>query len=195
MDTVCVTGGIGSGKSVVCRICALRGVPVYDCDVRAKALMNCDDSLKASLAALAGEDIYTSEGVLDRQLLSERIFSSATLLKAVEAKVHEAVRRELAEWLEAASGRSAVAVVETAIPRKSAIDRMADSIWLVEAPVETRIARVQARSALTRKQILDRMEAQQHEFDALPAGKTCRIDNGGTPLLPQVDALLSLYNI
>ena len=139
-----VTGGIGSGKSMVCRVCALRGIPVYDCDFRAKVLMHADPAIRAFLLAEVGEGAYRPDGSLNRALLSEHIFSNCE------------VRRRV-----------------------------------VEAPDEVRVRRVMVRSALSRDEVTARMRAQQTEFLCLPSSRTRAILNDGvTPLLPQIDTLL-----
>lgn len=191
MKKICVTGGIGSGKSVVCRICALRGVPVYDCDSRAKQLMTSDARLRTHLIKVAGDNVFTQDGKLNTQHLSTIIFTNAKVRKKVESEVHDAVHRDISLWLSKHESAAKTVIIETAIPRKSNIAGMVDSIWYVQAPDETRIARVQARSALSREHILKRMEAQTEEFASLDSDKTVIIDNSGEkPLLPVIDKLL-----
>lgn len=191
MTKICVTGGIGCGKSVVCRICITRGIPVYDCDSRAKDLMQRDPELRALLIDEIGAGVFNNEGKLNRKLVSDRIFSDDEKRRVIEREVHAAVRRDITSWLDEVETGSEVALIETAIPGKSLIDKMADRIWLVEAPFETRIKRVMARSAMSREQVLSRMAAQCVEFEGLPKDKTFIVDNSGlTPLLLQIDNLL-----
>lgn len=186
-----VTGGIGSGKSVVCRVCALRGIPVYDCDFRAKFLMRADPAIRAFLIAEAGEGAYFPDGSLNRALLSEHIFSNREARRRVEKKVHAAVREDLSVWLASLPVGTSVALVESAILHTSGLDCMTSEIWLVEAPDEVRVSRVMARSALSRLEVKARMQAQKTEFLCLPPSKTRSIlNNGVTPLLPQIDTLL-----
>lgn len=197
---ICVTGGIGSGKSVICRICALKGLPIYDCDSQAKSLMQSDPQLRAFLIDLIGTDAFEQDGKLNRKLLANKIFSNDKLRTEVEREVHAAVRRDITEWLDRleelntlnpASPVKAV-IIETAIPQKSFIDKMADLIWVVDADTETRIERVKTRSELTREQILSRMASQNREFRNLPADKTSYIYNSDNDaLLPQLHRLLA----
>ena len=197
---ICVTGGIGSGKSVVCRICALKGVPVYDCDSRAKDLMQTDPELRAFLIGLVGPEVFDCDGLLNRRLLSDAIFGNERLRIEVEREVHAAVRRDINAWLDLLEQGCAdglppkAAVIETAIPRKAFIDKMVDTIWVVCAPRQTRVERVMARSALSREQVYSRMATQDTEFLRLPTDKTIYISNTGSdPLLPQVHSLLKPY--
>lgn len=186
-----VTGGIGSGKSILCRICALRGIPVYDCDSRAKAIMKADTDIRGFLLSEMGEEVYRPDGELDRKLLGARIFNDPQTRGRLEARVHRAVRHDLDAWLSSLDGRHGMALVESAILHTSALDATVDGIWLVQAPMATRMHRVMARSALSRPEVEARMKAQQAEFDSLPQGKVDVIVNDGlTPLLPAIDALL-----
>ena len=99
MKTVAVTGGIGSGKSTVCRLLSSRGIPVYDCDSSAKGLYDREPSLAVSLEKLFGCSLRNADGSLDRGLLASLIFTSPERLAALESIVHPAVlkaKREVA---------------------------------------------------------------------------------------------------
>lgn len=185
-----VTGGIGSGKSVVCRVCALKGIPVYDCDSRAKALMRTSDAVRTSLLDLIGEEVFLPDGSLDTVRLSSRLFSDRSLRLAVEGVVHEAVRQDISSWIETLD--SSVAMIESAVLHTSRLDQSVDTVWLVQAPESLRVDRVMRRSPLTEAQVRARMECQQQEFDSLPGGKTRMVVNDGlSPLLPQINMLLA----
>ena len=177
MRLIGVTGGIGSGKSVVCRICALRGLPVYDCDSRARQLMDESDAIKAELCRVSGTDVLTCEGGVDRSLLAGLIFSSEHMRMSVNAIVHEAVRHDLASWV--SGGRVNTALLESAVLHTSGLDMLVDEIWLVTAPRELRVGRVMRRSGLSRGQVEARISAQEHEFSGLPRRKVRRIVNDG----------------
>lgn len=189
-----VTGGIGSGKSVVCRVCALRGIPVYDCDSRAKELMVSSCRVRNLLSDLIGEDVFLSDGSLDTVCLARHLFSDVEIRRAVEAVVHETVRMDIRHWL--STMRTPVAVIESAVLHTSSLDKMVDRIWLVDAPERLRVDRVAQRSGLTEAQIRARMECQQSEFEGLPSGRTSVIKNDGViPIIPQIDRLLSGINV
>lgn len=160
MKLIALTGGIGAGKSVVARVLSAMGYPVYDCDSRAKSIMDCDTKIHAQLGAQI-DTAVVSGGMIDRKLLSEIVFSDSRKLECLNGIVHGAVVEDLKEW----SRRqvSPVAFVETAILYQCEIWKMVDAVWEVSAPVETRIRRVMARSGLSRRQILERMSAQIDE--------------------------------
>lgn len=185
-----VTGGIGSGKSVVCRVCALKGIPVYDCDSKAKALMRTSDAVRTSLLDLVGEEVFLPDGSLDTVRLGSRLFSDSSLRLAVEGVVHEAVRQNISSWIETLD--SPVAMIESAVLHTSRLDQLVDTVWLVQAPESLRVDRVMRRSPLTEAQVRARMECQQQEFDSLPGSKTRMVVNDGlSPLLPQINRLLA----
>lgn len=175
MKLIGVTGGIGSGKSMVCRICALRGFPVYDCDSRAQAIMQTSSTIQAALREAVSPDVIHSDGTVNRPLLASAIFSSRSVRDRVNAVVHAAVREDILAC--AATVDADVFIVESAILHTSGLDEIVDEIWLVEAPEDLRVHRVMARSGLTAEQIKARIEAQDKEYAALPAGKTIHIVN------------------
>lgn len=185
-----VTGGIGSGKSVVCRVCALRGIPVYDCDSRAKALMDASAPLKEFLRTEIDADTVGADGAICRPALARRIFASPELKGRIEARVHAMVRDDIRSWL--ASLSAPVALVESAILHTSGLDAMCDAIWLVTAPEEVRVARAAARSGIPETDVRARVRAQSREFEALPPSKLHIIENNpDTPLLPRIIELLN----
>ena len=113
MIKVGITGGIGSGKSTVCRLFAACGAPVYDSDTQAKRLMEEDGPLRRRLAARFGEEIYAG-GRLNRKLLAGRVFSDPAELSALNALVHPAVMEDFERWCGRQSGADYV-VLESAI--------------------------------------------------------------------------------
>lgn len=160
MTIVAVTGGIGSGKSVVCRLFGMLGAKVYDCDSGAKRLMNGDKELAAKIVELFGAESYTN-GTLNRGYLAKIIFADAERRLALDRFVHPAVARDLKLWCErcAASGER-YAVVESAILFESGLDRMVDKVVVTDAPREMCIARAMARDGATRSAIEARIKGQ-----------------------------------
>ena len=158
MYKVGLTGGIGSGKSKVCELLAERGIAVYDSDSRAKALMREDEALRRSLVAAFGEDVYTSEGVLNRVYLAERVFSDTEALACLNSIVHPAVMDDFERWAEVQEG--AYVVVESAILFESGFDSRVDATIAVMAPETLRLERAMKRDGASESQIRERMRAQ-----------------------------------
>ena len=188
---IVIAGGIGAGKSVVSRILSAMGGAVYDCDSRAKQLMDNSDAIKNAIATRISPAAIRPDQTIDRQRLAEIVFSDSAMLKTLNGIVHSAVKDDI---LSLASGMSADSTlfVETAIPHESGIDILADEIWLVTAPEKVRVERVMARSGMTSDQVLARIRSQQNEEAALRANpKTVEIVNDGEEaMLPQIVKLL-----
>jgi len=191
MRVIAVTGGIGCGKTVVSRIAAAMGFDVYDCDSRAKALMDNDEGIKLALCRRIHPEAV-KDGIIDRGLIAKIVFADDEMLAAINDIVHGAVRADLAMWLSGCKDAgNAVAMVETAILYESGIDAMVDEVWSVEAPEELRVARVMARNGIGRDEAAARVEAQKRSH-ATHRHECVRhiVNDGLKPVLPQVEALL-----
>ena len=157
MYKVGITGGIGSGKSVVTTMLQQRGVAVYFSDTRAKEIMSSDEGVRLSLVERFGEQTFV-DGVLNRAYLAERVFASKEELKALNAIVHPAVMADFERWAEAQSGD--YVVLESAILFESGFDAVVDVAVAVMAPEKLRIERVTKRDGVTREQVEERMHNQ-----------------------------------
>ena len=160
MKLVAITGGIGSGKSVVSHLLTLLGYSVYDCDSRAKLLMNRSEDVKRELREAFGDDVITPQETVNRDVLSKIIFGNAEALKTVNSIVHPRVVAEIMSL--AGKCNDEYFFFETALPQESGLDKLADAVWLVTAPVEKRIERVIKRSGLTREQVMARIASQDY---------------------------------
>ena len=161
---IAITGGIGSGKSVVSQLLRTMGFTVYDCDERAKWVMTYDERLRSELCQLFGADTYlpTADGswMLNRSYLASRIFASADALAQMNACVHPAVWRDLKTQFEAE--RCDRYFFESAILYESGFDQLShpDEVWMVSAPIELRIRRAMQRDNTPREQVLSRIDSQ-----------------------------------
>lgn len=187
-ETIAICGGIGSGKSIVSRILTVLGFDVYDCDSEAKRLMDADEAMKDAIARDIAEECIV-DGTIDRHRLAGIVFSDSVKLEALNAIVHAAVRRHLAAWIEARTGRPKF--IETAILYQSGLDRMVDEVWEVTAPADVRIARVMARNSMSAAEVKARIDAQDAfvPVDIHPSVHVISNDNI-TPVLPQIEMLL-----
>ena len=191
MELIAITGGIGSGKSVVAHIVKVMGFEVYDCDSRARALMTDNDDVKSQLIQAFGKETYLADGSLNRKHLSKVAFGNEQALACLNAIVHPATARDLQHWasLQALQGAKA-AFVETALLRTAGLDRLMDEVWHVTAPASVRIPRVMARSGLTAQQVQDRIASQTAE-EAVAPGEHVIVNDGVSAILPQVIHLLN----
>lgn len=168
MYKVGITGGIGSGKSMVCSMLEERGVAVYNADTRAKGLMNESEALREALVARFGSEVYGAEG-LNRRYLAERVFTNAEELKALNAIVHPAVMDDFDCWAEEQAGD--YVVLESAILFEAALEHRVDVVVSVLAPESLRLERAMQRDDATREQIAERMRNQTSDDERVERSK------------------------
>ncbi|MBR4064287.1 MAG: dephospho-CoA kinase [Tidjanibacter sp.] len=160
-----ITGGIGSGKSVVCCLLAMLDVPIYDSDSRAKWLMNNSLLLRERLQERFGNDIF-GEGGLQRKVLAERVFSDREALAALDAIVHPAVAEDFLSWAAEREAEGAEIVgLESAILFSSGFDKFVDRCVAVVAPDELRVARAAQRDRASEEQVRARIASQMPQSE------------------------------
>lgn len=195
-EIIGITGGIGSGKSVVSRILRLNGFPVYDCDHEAKRLMVKDAEVRMNLIDLFGDSIYFDSQTLNRKKLSALIFSDQEMLRQVNKIVHKAVKDDFVRFCDACSTQRKI-FCESAILYTSRLFTLCNRIWLIVAPEEIRMERVGIRSGMCREEVEKRMRAQQREFDNLPKDSVFHLSNSGEPILfkikEQIENTINFY--
>lgn len=185
---IAITGGIGSGKSIISDILRAIGHKVYDCDTRAKALMDTDESIKNDLIDLISIDAVRNDRTIDRKLLSEIVFNDPDALSRLNSIVHKAVRADLRRWRDTSSDKTVW--VETAILYASRLDREVDEVWEVTAPTELRVQRVMKRNSMSREQVLARISSQSTTAAQLHPLTKDIVNDGVEPVLPQILSLL-----
>lgn len=155
-----VTGGIGSGKSSVCKVFNVLGIPVFYSDPEAKAIMNNDLSVRSKINAIAGKDLYLS-GNLDREELSTMIFNDEELLGRVNALIHPLVFQNFILWADMQT--APYVIMEAAILFESGASELVDKVLTVVAPLDQRIDRLVKGNQLTREQVMDRIRNQMDD--------------------------------
>lgn len=152
-----VTGGIGSGKTTVCRIFRVLGVPVFVADTEARDIMENEPEIRSAINLITGKDLYVT-GTLDRKELARIIFNRPELLRRVNGAVHPAVLKRFEEWADAAA--VPYVIMESAILFEAGADSLVDRVVTISAPVEERISRVMGRNDLTREEVIRRINNQ-----------------------------------
>ena len=180
-----ITGGIGSGKSIVSHMLRIMHYPVYDTDSQAKKLMD-TPTLREALVAQWGEEIILPDGEINRPRLSQIVFNNPQELSRLNNIVHPAVRNHYAQWVQ--EQQSPIVFVESAILHQAHMDTTLHHIWVVEADCETRIQRVMQRNNLRREEIEARI-ASQHTTPIDSRTHTI-INNDREAVLPQILTLL-----
>lgn len=180
-----ITGGIGSGKSLVCRIFEVLGIPVYYADDRAKWLMNNDPALKTSIRGLFGDQAYGANDELDRKYIASVAFTDPDILARLNALVHPAVLQDGIAWQQAQTGVP-YTIKEAALLFESGSYRYLDRIVLVFAPQELRLRRVMERDGVDRESVLSRMQRQMPEEEKLKLAHYVIYNDGSRSLIRQV---------
>lgn len=138
-----ITGGIGSGKSTVCRIFHLLGIPVYSADDRAKWLMEYDSVLKSKIEEEFGQEAYTQEGTLNRKYLADQVFSDPEKVKKINSLVHPAVGLDFDNWVK--EQNTPYVLKEAALLFETGSASQLDKLINVSSPLKVRVARVLMR--------------------------------------------------
>ena len=191
MLKVGLTGGMGSGKSVVANIFRVLEIPVLDADRLAKKIMNSDVALKNKIKAVFGEATYTAEG-LNRKFLADIVFRDPLRLEALNALVHPATLEAAQKWF--SQQRAPYAVKEAALIFESGSGAGLDYIIGVSAPETLRINRVMKRDQLNREEILHRMDQQLAEDIKMKLCDFVLVNDEKTLLIPQVLRLHEIFN-
>lgn len=216
---IAITGGIGSGKSVVCRILEAMGYAVYDCDSRAKKLMDESEEILAAIRReIASEAVVTDSNgrrVIDRKKLSDVVFNDRNKLGRLNAIVHGEVRYDITKWCMSNIARRIrratedsdkytlreVMFVESAIVLESGLQNMVDAIWNVTAPESIRLARAMRRDNASEEQIKARMRHQKSLTETVvdDSGRVVRVseivNDDQSSLLGQIEGLLDAVNL
>lgn len=182
-----ITGGIGSGKTTVCRLFETLGVPVYYADYWAKWLLNHDPELKRGVLELFGPQAYTEQGEYDRAFVAGVVFANREKLEALNALAHPAVERHSRAWHEeqAALGKP-YTLKEAALLVESGSHRFLDRLIVVTSPEPLRIRRVMQRDGLTEAQVRARMNSQLPESEKVKLADFVVTNDGVRMLIPQV---------
>lgn len=188
MKIVGLTGGIGSGKSVVADLLKVYGIPVYDSDSRSKMLCQTDAALILNLKKLFGNEVYHPDGSLNRPYMAKAIFNDKKLLQASNSIIHPAVSKDFTIWAECQN--APFIVQETAILFEAGLEKRYDAIVCVTAPEELRLQRTCSRTGLNKEEVLARMHNQLSDEERIRRSDILLINDEITPLIPQIEDLI-----
>lgn len=180
-----ITGGIGSGKSLVCHIFNLLGVPVYDADSRAKSLMTTDGILVSQIKKEFGTLSFRADGSVNREYLAEHVFSDPEKLKKLNRLVHPRVAEDYAQWVK--EQHHVYVLKEAALLFEAKSNAALDKVIVVSAPEALRIKRVLLRDKhRTEEQVKDIIRNQLTEEEKLKQADYIIINDETRALIPQV---------
>ena len=185
---IAITGGIGSGKSYVCRILEKHGIRIYDCDAGAKRLMRLDADLQAGLKKLVGKEVYSADGILQKPVLAQFILTGEANKQAVNDVVHPAVARDFeqsdCEWMESAI------LFDSGFNRRTHFDK----VVCVSAPVAVRLQRIMQRDHISQEKAQQWIDAVLPQEELIARSDYEIVNDGVSDVEAQVVHLLNLLN-
>lgn len=187
-----ITGGIGSGKSVVSRLLEAMGVPVYISDVESKRLTQENESIRRELTALVGEDVY-KDGMLNKPLLAAYIFGNPLHKEKVDKIIHPHVKDDFRKWSERHKDSTVIAI-ESAILVEAGFAGEVDHVVMVYAPLELRVERAVRRDAVSRELIEKRIRSQMDDEQKKQFADFVICNDNHTSLIPQLMQLIAGLN-
>lgn len=182
MVKVAVTGGIGSGKSYVCRLIERRSIHVYDCDSAAKRIMASSDEIKAALCRVVGDDVL-SEGRIDKAVLASYLLKSEKNAQQINRIVHPAVAEDFIS--------SGYSWMECAILFSSGFDKLVDKVVCVTAPLEVRVDRIVRRDNISRDNALEWIGRQMPQEKVKTLSDYEIVNDGVLDVDIQIDKILA----
>ncbi len=190
-----ITGGIGSGKSIICKIFQSLGIPIYDADLNAKSLMTEDASLIASIKKHFGDEAYLSDNQLNRKYIAGKVFGNKQQLDLLNSLVHPAVGTHYKNWVKSHAGKPYV-IKEAALLFESGSYKMLDKIITVEAPVDIRINRVLFRDAhRSAKDVQAIIDNQLTDIERNKKADFVITNDDKTTIIPQVIKLHKKFTV
>ena len=186
-----ITGGIGSGKSVVCQLFACLGIPIYNADSRAKWLTNHDPVIRENVIALLGNQAYDAAGRYNTSYVSSVVFKDESLLKQLNAIIHPVVMQDTLAWVQN-NKESPYLIKEAAIMNKAGDKNSLDVVVVVEAPLDLRIKRILQRDKRSEAEIRTIVQRQATDEERRNVADFIIYNDEASALIPQV---LKLHNI
>lgn len=178
-----ITGGIGSGKSVVASVLQTMGIPVFDCDAESKRLCAVHPGIRQQLIELVGPEVYQGND-LNKPLLASYLFSSSSHVLQVNGIIHPVLKDYFKRWV--SEQHTEMVAIESAILFEAGYDDVVDSVIMVSAPLEVRIARAMQRDGATREAIEERIRQQMDDEEKRSCSQFVVVNDGNSPVIPQV---------
>lgn len=184
MIKIGITGGIGSGKSTVCKVFKVLGIPVFEADQVARQLMNSDAKVRIQLISLFGSTVYLADQTIDRTLLSAIVFNNPSLLAALNSIVHPAVRNAFDDWCK--DQQSPYVLHEAAILFESGFYKLMDKTIAVAAVESERVQRVMKRDNTSEQQVRQRISNQWTDEQRVKLADFVISNNDNELIIPQI---------
>ncbi len=190
-----ITGGIGAGKSIICKVFQSLGIPIYDADSNAKLLMTEDKDLVEAIKKNFGDEAYLSDKQLNRKFIAGKVFGNNKQLTLLNSLVHPAVGLHYKKWVESHTGKPYV-IKEAALLFESDSYKMLDKIITVEAPTNIRMNRVLFRDAhRTAKDVQAIIDNQLTDIERNKKADFVITNDDKTTVIPQVIKLHKKFTV
>jgi len=184
MIKVGITGGIGSGKSTVCKVFKLLGIPVFEADQIARQLMNSDASIRIQLIDLFGSTVYLPDQSVDRKFLSGIVFNNPSSLAKLNSIVHPIVQNAFNDWCQ--NQQSPYVIHEAAILFESGFYKLMDKVIVVATDLEERIQRVMKRDGSSEDLVRQRIGNQWTYEQRIKLADFVINNNDNELIIPQI---------
>ena len=190
-----ITGGIGSGKSMVSQLLRVMDIPVYNSDEESKRLTVSDEVIRTQLIELIGTEVYAEDGSLNKPLLASWLFSCEEHTLKVNSIIHPVVKKDFLSWIEEQEGAGYKACgIESAILIEAGFLDVVDKLVVVTSSLETRIERTMQRDHVTRESVIKRMAQQMDEEEKKEKADFVICNEVNIPLIPQLcNVIASLF--
>ncbi len=181
-----ITGGIGSGKTTVCKVFELLGIPVFYADTVAKDIMVTDTQLKALIIETFGKESYFEDGLVNRKYIANIVFNDKNELEKLNALVHPAVFRAFDQWVVTQPADTPYIMKEAALLFESGSYKMCNKSILVTAPLEMKINRVMQRDNVSQQEVEARMAKQWTDEKKIAMADYFILNDESTSIISQV---------
>lgn len=188
MVKIGVTGGIGSGKSIVCEVLRLHGIPVYDADFEAKRLNDTSPVIREKLIEAFGPELYKNN-FIDRKKLADLIFNNKENLLFTNSIIHSELAKHFKVWTEARANHPIVAI-DAAVLFEAGFQKHVDKTVTVLSPLDTRIRRVAKRDNLTQEEIKSRIDSQMSDEEKIKLSDFVIHNDNNHSIIKQVSEIL-----
>lgn len=185
MIKVGITGGIGSGKTTVCKVFELLGVPVYYADIEAKQIVDSNLEVKKNIITTFGNSVLNDEEKIDKKKLASLVFNNKENLEKLNSIVHPAVREHFENWLQQHSTQKYI-LKEAAILFESGSYKLVDKVIAVVAPLELKISRTMQRDKVTQAEVELRISNQLNDDEKIKRSQFVIHNDEQQLLIPQI---------
>ena len=183
MRKVGLTGGIGSGKSTICKIFSLLGASVYEADKEARLLLD-EKEIKNKIITVLGKDVLDESGNIDRRKTAAKVFSDKQSLEKLNSIVHPAVKNHFEQWLKKQNAK--YIIKEAAILFESGANEGLDEVIAISSPEHLRIKRVMQRDGISEEQVRARMRNQWSDEEKIKKAQHVIVNDEVQLILPQI---------